>query len=252
MENIKYFTWKEKAGVKYLTFNHLAEDSPVTHAFISRDFNFRSSKQKSIQKAWLKETFDIEWEHLIRTRQIHGNMVNVITQRTMAKNMSGDGLITNRPRLPIAILTADCLPVFLWEPTKRVIGLFHAGWRGTLGGICRNAVYMVKECYQVVPHRLFVFFGPAIGSCCYSVGEEVANLYALRFADWAAYLKIGKKGQWKLNLCEANRYQLLQLGIRAENIIDSDLCTACNQSDFFSHRVEGEMTGRMLAVMMLN
>jgi YfiH family protein len=193
----------------------------------------------------------INYADLVCAKQIHSGSVACVKKQDKGKGALSadtaipdtDGLITAEKNLPLAIFTADCLSVFFYDPRGRVIGLIHAGWRGTKEGILPNVIKVMREKYKTNPGDLYVRFGPAIRQCCYEVGRE--------FMDFFPGSVTEKAGKFYLDLAGANKRQLLDSGVKETNIYDSLLCTSCRNDDFFSYRREGKSCGRMMSVTML-
>lgn len=208
---------------------------------------------------------------LISAKQIHSSIIHLIS-KPPKRAVIGDGLLTRTPGLLLSIQTADCVPILLLDPVKKAVGAFHAGWRGTVKRIVEKGVGAMRVHFESDPRIIRVAIGPAIGSCCYAVGEEVIDEFHSQF-DYASELfsevfdddPIKRKypmlfltarppghsnlgPQTHLDLIAANRHQLLDAGILAKNIWSSDLCTGCNPDRLFSHRKEAGFTGRMMAV----
>lgn len=184
----------------------------------------------------------------------------------------GDGLITQTPGLLLAILTADCLPVILVDAKHPGVGVFHAGWRGTVKRIVEKGVGDMKRCFGTSPRDLRAAIGPGVHSCCYAVGPEVRTQFESQFEYGSKlfheveesdpvrakypllFLTARAPGHSELpkriflDLVEANRRQLLAAGVMAKNISASPLCTSCHTDLLFSHRAEKGITGRMMAV----
>ena len=208
---------------------------------------------------------------LVTAKQIHSSLIHVLHQEPK-KRLIGDGFLTNVPGLLLSVQTADCVPVLLFDPVKRVVGAFHAGWRGTAKRIVEKGVGAMRVHFESDPKNIRAAVGPAIGSCCYAVGEEVIDEFHSQF-EYAASLfsevfdddPIKRKypmlfltarapghsnlgPQIHLDLTAANRHQLLDAGVRVRNIWSANLCTGCNTDRLFSHRKEDGFTGRMMAV----
>jgi polyphenol oxidase len=139
------------------------------------------------------------------------------------------------------ITVADCLPVVLFDPKAAVLGHVHAGWRGSASGIVRKAVTMMQSEFGASPDAMTAYLGPSAGVCCYEVGREVADAFLLE------QLEV-RNGRTYLNLKKANLDQLLECGLRPENIEISALCTICSPQLFHSYRRDREKSGRMMAV----
>jgi YfiH family protein len=151
-----------------------------------------------------------------------------------------DGLATKTRGLPIAVLTADCLPVVLADPAHGAVAVVHAGWRGVAEGILSRAV----ACFPN-PAEVRAVIGPGIGPDHYEVGEDVA--LAVAAGAGAEAVTVRRGGSLFLDLPGTACNALRSLGVR--QIEAADLCTACEQGRFFSHRRDGP-SGRQLAVAM--
>ena len=185
---------------------------------------------------------------LVTVRQVHSAIVHRVDDAAPLE--AGDGLMTDRAGKLLAILTADCVPVLVVDMRKRVIADFHAGWRGTVQGIVQAGVTQMRAEFASRGEDLSAAIGPCIGACCYTVGAQVLEEFRSRFvyAD-ELFTGIGREGQeLRLNLVEANRRQLLDAGLKAENIHALGECTGCSPHRFFSHRKSGGKTGRMMSV----
>ena len=160
-----------------------------------------------------------------------------------------DALLTDVPNVPLMLCFADCVPIILYDPERRAVGLVHAGWRGTLAGMAASAVAQMAITYGSRPANLRAAIGPAIGPCCYEVGPEVVARVQAAFPDAASLLSDDHDGRAHFDLWEANRQQLLAAGVGQVEV--AGLCTACHRDEFFSHRGDGGRTGRFGVVVML-
>lgn len=159
-----------------------------------------------------------------------------------------DGIVTRTPLVSLLMTFADCQPILAYDPVRHVLGVAHAGWRGTLAGMARALVEgMVREGSRAAD--LLTALGPAIGPCCYEVGDEVTNA-ARAWPDGAAWLREGKRGKAHLDLSAANEAVLRAAGVR--HIERAEVCTACHTDDFFSHRAEPPTTGRFAMIAALH
>ncbi len=211
-----------------------------------------------------------EWP-LVTLRQIHSDLIHCVSEVPEA-GLTGDGLITRTPGLLLAILTADCLPVILADRERRAVGVFHAGWRGTVKRIVEKGVGEMQRWFGSRPRDIRAAIGPGVHACCYAVGPEVRTQFESQFeyggrlfheveesdpvrekypllfltARAPGHSELPKK--IFLDLVEANRRQLLAAGVAAKNISASPLCTSCRTDLLFSHRAEKGVTGRMMAI----
>jgi YfiH family protein len=217
---------------------------------------------------------------LVVLRQIHSDVIHLVKKFPEAA-LQGDALITNVPGILLGVQTADCVPVLLADTRRRAVAAIHAGWRGTLARIVSKTLGRMRMEFGTQPADVFAAIGPAIHRCSYEVGPEIAAAFAGQFPnarDWFDVPRELSSGmqdgeivagegpnplKWllmtppghdppppsvQLDLVAANRWQLLDAGVRDANISSSDLCTSCRADILFSHRREQGRTGRMLAV----
>ena len=207
---------------------------------------------------------------LLTVRQTHSDLIHCVDSAPNDQ-LVGDGLITATPGLLIAIQTADCLPMILVDTNLRAVGVFHAGWRGTVKRIVEKGVGEMFRCFGSLPRDLKAAIGPGIQGCCYEVGEEVRTKFESQFAYAPSlfrevkdsdpvrekypllFLTARAPGHSELpkriflDLVEANRQQLIAAGVPKKNIEMSPLCTNCHPELLFSYRAEKGKTGRMMA-----
>jgi YfiH family protein len=208
---------------------------------------------------------------LITLRQVHSDVIRCVAGASDQK-LVGDGLITETPGILLAIQTADCLPIILVDTRRREVGVFHAGWRSTLKRIVEKGVGEMRRCFGTRPRDLKATIGPGIHDCCYEVGPEVRKQFKSQFAYAAElfretkdsdpirekypllFLSARAPGHSELpkkiflDLVEANRRQLVEIGVPLRNISASPLCTSCRVDLLFSYRAEKGVTGRLMGV----
>jgi hypothetical protein len=208
---------------------------------------------------------------LVTLRQIHSDLIHPV-EALPRHPLVGDGLITTTAGILVAIQTADCLPVIVADTKNRAVGVFHAGWRGTVKRIVEKGVGEMRRCFGSRPQDLVAGIGPGVHNCCYRVGEEVRDNFVSQFGYAASlfhevkesdpvrekypllFLTARAPGHSTLpvniflDLVEANRRQLLDAGVPRKNIESSDLCTSCRTDVLFSYRAERGITGRLMGV----
>lgn len=208
---------------------------------------------------------------LAQAKQIHTAIIHRV-DGVSTQPLAGDGMITNAAELLLAMKTADCVPVLVVDVKRRVVGAFHAGWRGTVARVVEKGVGEMRRQFGSAPSDLRAAIGPCARKCCYAVGDEVraefesqftyaAELFEEVFDSNAIHIKYpmlflnqrapghGDLGpETHLDLVAANHCQLEDAGVRPEHISIIDGCTACDTRRFFSHRAEFGKTGRMMAV----
>ena len=206
---------------------------------------------------------------LVTVRQIHSDIIHRVAG-IPGEALTGDGLVTETPGSLLAIQTADCLPIILVDSKGRAVGVFHAGWRGTVQRIVEKGVGDMRRWFGTLPKDIGAAIGPGVHGCCYNVGQEVVEKFESQFAYAASlfhetketdeiherypllFLTARPPGHSKLpkkiflDLVEANYRQLRAMGVLAKNIAVSPLCTACNPGMLFSYRAEKGVTGRLM------
>ncbi len=294
-------SWKlrKKNGVVWLETARLGLPG-LLHAFTTRapgNFNLNYSVAGSPgsvtrNRKKLLRALGGPWQ-LITLKQRHTDIVRALDavprrrdaeamrERDGALKFYGDALITNQPRLLLAVQVADCLPILLLDPKQRVVAAVHAGWRGTARRIAEKTVGEMQARFGCRPRDLRAAIGPGIHACCYEVGREVVEAFESQFPYWEKLVRRVKVSVpdliWQqrlmsreplppgarrprpaltapaeerifLDLVEANRRQLVAAGLRSKSIIASPLCTACRTDLLFAHRAEHGRTGRMMGL----
>jgi YfiH family protein len=186
----------------------------------------------------------------IVANQIHSDTIRVIDKASTSgwESLSDaiedcDALVTNIPHVVLTILTADCVPILLYDPIHEVIAAVHAGWKGSKAEIVKKTVQKMTEIFGCYPSDIQAGIAPAIGGCCYEVGKEVAEHF---FYMPDAYKQ--KDEKYMLDLPNVNKQQLLDAGLKEENIEMSHICTACDVEYYFSYRKEQGCSGRFMSI----
>lgn len=216
---------------------------------------------------------------LVTVRQVHSDLIHIVRSdaRSSARSANpgllvGDGLVTNVAGVALGIQTADCFPVIVADTRRQAIGVFHAGWRGTVKRIVEKGLGVMRQEYGSLPADIHAVIGAGIQKCCYEVGDEVRNKFESQFPYADAlfhevyssdavrekypmlFMNARAPGhgpmcsKLHLDLAEANRRQLLAAGVPENHISVIGHCTACKAKKFFSHRADKGKTGRMMAV----
>jgi YfiH family protein len=181
------------------------------------------STNKHQTLAALCEELMVNEQDLVCAEQVHGNRIAVVTAKEKGQQIPGvDALVTKEKEIPLAIRTADCAPILVYDQRRKIISLIHAGRKGTESHITLKTVNLMKDKYSSNPPDLRVKIGPCIGSCCYPI-----------------------------DLRQANNSQLYEAGVHPKNIETNPDCTCCNKHVYFSYRGDGPETGRMFTVAML-
>ncbi len=186
--------------------------------------------------------------------QVHGNHVEVITMEQRGRGRlqqsdaisKTDGLLTNIPDILLVSFYADCVPLYFLDPKKMVVGLAHAGWKGTVLKIGEKMIEQMKYSFGSSPMDIKVAIGPAISQCCYEVNNQVVE----PLQDSIQHVPLGaikdkNNGHFDLDLKKINEQILIDAGIERRNIELSTWCTSCHPSFFYSHRRDRGVSGRM-------
>lgn len=199
-------------------------------------------------------------KRLVFSDQVHDIKIHTVTKADIGKGISResditaiDGLVTNEKNIPLITFFADCVPIFFYDNVKKVIGLCHSGWKGTVGKIGKEMVNKMVNEFGCNAKDIICAIGPSICVDCYEVSEDVIEQFKASFDEkYYSELFYGKGGgKYQLNLHMACKLTLLEAGVLEENIALPDLCTCCNPNVLFSHRASGGMRGNLSAVMML-
>lgn len=210
-----------------------------------------------MRRAWLGAA-RLNAERIVVAYQVHGADVAVVGANSAGRGSDpdstpiarADGLVTGTSGPVLMTLHADCMPILLCDPVRRVVGTLHAGWRGTTADVAGAAVRTMHEAFGTDPSDLLVYLGPAIGNCCYEVGTDVRDAWQVASGqDGAGITPSGDR--WRFDLTVANLRLLSRAGVRPANIETSGICTRCQSDEWFSHRGQGPSTGRYAAFIAL-
>lgn len=192
---------------------------------------------------------DWDTDKFVFPRQTHSDHVAVATSGSSENTISDtDALITNEPGLFVCVQTADCVPILLYDPQRKVVAAIHAGWKGTVSKIAHKSVQKMTEKYGSNPTDIIAGIGPSIHMHAYEVGPEVVDLVKTNFSNSPVLLKPSLTiGRAFFDLWEANKTILIESGIPEENIEVMGLCTFEHASLFYSARRDGMDTGRMVS-----
>jgi hypothetical protein len=197
-------------------------------------------------------------EDIVTPNQIHGDNVFKVEEIHRGRGSlkyadsipETDALITNVPNLPLMLCFADCVPIMFIDVENGAVGIAHGGWKGTMKKIAAKTFLAMKENFGTLPKDCLVGIAPSIGSCCYEVGDEVLKTCAEVFPNNPELIK-NRDGKNYLDLWQANKIQLMEVGIPEDNIDVADECTCCNSNWYFSYRAAHGETGRIAAVIAL-
>jgi YfiH family protein len=246
--------------------------SGVTHAITGRvagmglaDGNVAFSAPRDKADAWAMRqrwsaAASLDANRLVTLGQIHGAEVHRVSAVHQGRGATpgsehlglGDALVTSEPGPVLMTLHADCQPVLFVDPARRghgpVVAVAHAGWRGTVANVVGQALAAMMAAFGTRPADVHVCLGPAIGPCCYEVGDEVAGAWAALAGADAPVALTAANGRPHFSLRDANALLLARAGVQPAHLEVSPICTRCEGERWFSHRGQGAATGRFGAM----
>lgn len=200
----------------------------------------------------LAEEFTLESAKLVFPVQTHSNHVRLVYADTLAESLDDtDAIVTNEKGILISVMSADCVPVLLYDPVTQAVAAIHAGWRGTMAAIVSETIALMQKEFGSEPSSFLAAIGPSICDEVYEVGEEVIRAVEKLYGTKNGIISREENGKGYCNLWEANRILLLRAGVKPENIEVAGLCTYKNADQFFSARKSGNKAGRFAAGIML-
>jgi YfiH family protein len=246
----------------FYRFDHFAKQDRLMHVVTKKDITKDFAFSMALHTGESREKIISNRKHLIdllgvgkdfvfvAAKQIHSDNIFVVENAQMQgwddlDSAIGecDALVSNLEGVALTILTADCVPILLYDPIKRVVAAIHAGWKGTQKEIVVKTINVMRERFACNPYDILAGVAPAIGGCCYEVGGDVASHF---FGYDNAIEQQGEK--YMLDLPEINRIQMITSGIKKSHIQMSNICTACEADSYFSYRKEQRCSGRFMSV----
>ena len=248
-------------GLNLWHFENLSAIPQINH-FVSerksaagKEFtlSYSSSPDKEFvraNRAALSKALGIAPEKLVMPSQVHKTrIVNVTSSTSKEELMETDALITSEKGICIAVMSADCVPILVYDQKNNVCGAVHSGWKGTVAKILQKTLQEMKRQFGTEGKNVVAGIGPSVSQPSYEVGEEVVQAVLESFSNAAELLMPLPSKKAKLNLWNANKSQLVEFGVPTEQIEISDLCTVLNNDYFFSAR-KGD-SGRFAAGILL-
>lgn len=258
--------FRQNRSIQYYTFDNL-DEAGLPHGIITRrggispepwnSLNLGSTVGDDIQR--VQENLRLAYEGIGRDPksifdvwQVHGSDIHCAdAPRSPDENHKMvDGVLTDNSNVTLFMRFADCVPILLYDPGQKVVGLVHAGWKGTVQKTCQAAVQKMQKCYRSKPQDILAAIGPSIGAHHYEIGPEVESQVRATFDEDAAVLLPRDDGHTCFDLWSANRLILEQSGVN--NIEVAGLCTACDSVNWYSHRQQKGKTGRFGAFIALS
>ena len=243
--------------VRFFTFDSFSE-AGVTHAVFSRQGGVSPQPWASLNVGGLRgddparvlenrvrsfRTLGRDPDSVYDVWQVHStDVVCTKAPRPPHPHLKADAILTDRPEVTLFMRFGDCVPVLLYDPGRKAVGLAHAGWLGTVHGGVTEAIYKMSQVYGSNPGDILAAIGPSIAAHHYAVGAEVVEQVRRTFREESGALLHLVNGKFHFDLWAANRLLLERAGVH--RIEESGLCTACHLQDWYSHRGEAGETGR--------
>lgn len=259
-------------GLVYLTADSFEAAGGVIHAFSTRKGGVSKGVLSSLNLGinrgddplLVRENYRIicsavgfPMDQIVFSNQVHGDHVRVVTRTDAGKGLfypvdyEADGLITNEQELPLAVFSADCIPVLLYDPVTRSAGAVHAGWRGTALKIVSRAVEKMGSEYGAAPETILAAIGPGLSQCCFETDADVPQAMEDAFGAPAAQYSQRRGRKWYVDLKGINAHCLKVSGVLPEHISVSEDCTRCHPEKYWSYRATGNDRGSMAAIISL-
>jgi YfiH family protein len=222
--------------------------SQVRHFFGTRRHAMGLGLEVGVPRRGIAGAASSSWT--LSVKQVHGTEALVV-DRALADTdrFAGgwDALVTDQPGIMVAVRTADCVPILMHDPRRRVVAAVHAGWRGAVAGIVPKTLALLQSRFGSHLGHIRISIGPSAGVCCYEVDEPVIDRLCHGFADWKKVVRTRADGRTHLDLKALVKEQALALGAHPKSVSTVNLCTICHEDLFFSYRREGKVNGTMVS-----
>lgn len=259
----------------FLEYPMLADTKLVRHGFSTRlggvsegcfsslNLSFgRGDREEDVRENFrrIASAVGVRCEDMVFSKQTHTTNVRVVTEKDRGMGIMRptefqdvDGMVTNIPGICLVTFYADCVPLFFLDPVKKIIGLSHSGWRGTVGKIGKATVELMEHRFGSDPGDILAAIGPSICQDCYEVSEDVIEKFRENFEKsfWEQLFYEKSNGKYQLNLWRANEIIFAEAGILPEHMAVTNVCTRCNSHVLYSHRTTGNQRGSLAAFLAL-
>lgn len=253
----------KKDEIEYLQFRKLLEFNNLINCYTlsvnNLDFKRNSPEDRTdiLEQSYNKicNALDIQKNTIVMPKQSHTDCIKIV-ENTCDKFEDVDGLITNKSGINLMLTFADCTPILLYDPKKKVIGNIHSGWKGTVNKIGAKAVDKMVKDFESDPKDIIACIGPCIQKCHFQVEEDVKNIFEQTFGNLNENYDIIEQGpiidgrkKYYIDTTLINKLMLQEHGLKPENIIESNICTVCNSKIMHSYRADGLSAGRNVTIL---
>ncbi|MDA3732554.1 peptidoglycan editing factor PgeF [Niameybacter massiliensis] len=273
MEQKRGAIYKEEGIIPHVIFECWENDSNMGHCFTTKlggvskgeceslnlGFNRGDDRENVVENYRRVGTLlGTSIEQMVLSRQVHETQIAEVTSNdagngiiTPNKWESLDGIYTKEKGLTLVTHYADCVPLFFYARKYGMIGMAHAGWRGTVNEIGKKMIDIWHQEHNIPLEDIEVGIGPSIGPCCFEVHTDVADVFLERFGEQPFIVKNTKNDKYNIDLWACNAYSLETIGIKPNQIAKAEMCTCCQSDTFFSHRKTQGKRGTLGAFMYL-
>lgn len=241
-ENMKYYTC-EKIKVPHAFTTKSGGVSKGYFESLNLGFSLGDERENVIKNyEILASTLKIPYDRITATKQVHKSNVSVVTEQTVGSGIhkpfswQSDAIITNIKNTPIAGFYADCVVSILYDPKTESCGVCHSGWRGTAEQILLKTVLKMKQEFNSNPQDIICVIGPSIGVCCFETDFDVKDEMYKQIGEDVLPFIHERGSKFHIDLQGINTMILKKAGLKSENIINTQICTCCNNNEFWSHR----------------
>lgn len=247
-----------KDDISYIQFKKLLEYPEIAHAYtVGLDNNMRTFTSKGKNNNYdnaidkykiLCSDIGLDFEKCIRASLNQTSDIRLVTSRDKLPFFSNfikshDGLITDVNDINLITNSSDCITFLLYDKEKGVIANIHSGWRGTYNKILENALYAMANYYGCKFRDIMIFICPSIRECHFEVDSNVFKLFKHRFENYPSIIR-ENGNKWHIDTVLLNKYLATDIGVREDNIYDSEICTVCNSDTINSYRAHKEKFGQ--------
>lgn len=262
LSTFRFQNLSKQGGIDHFVSTRVGGLSHTPYESLNLGFHVEDDAKAVLKnRERLAENMGIPLSDFAIAKQVHSGTVTLVTEGMRGYGAADldtaveetDALVTDVTGLCLTVLMADCVPVLFFDPQERVVAAVHAGWRGTVKLAAQNTINTLRETFGCKPTDILAGIGPSIGPCHYEVGPEVISQVEDTFGSTAGYINDeSTDGKGYFDLWEANKRQIIEAGIPAQNIETAQICTYCNPHLFFSERHQKGKTGRFGAGIMLS
>ncbi len=262
LSTFRFQNLSKQGGIDHFVSTRVGGLSHTPYESLNLGFHVEDDAKTVLKnRERLAENMGIPLSDFAIAKQVHSGTVTLVTEGMRGYGAADldtaveetDAMVTDVTGLCLTVLMADCVPVLFFDPQERVVAAVHAGWRGTVKLAAQNTINTLRETFGCKPTDILVGIGPSIGPCHYEVGPEVISQVEDAFGGTEGYINDeSADGKGYFDLWEANKRQIIEAGIPAQNIEIAQICTYCNPHLFFSERHQKGKTGRFGAGIMLS